>query len=279
MDLTSLLRPPFVSGISGHSMDDYRKLPGVNPSWLAHMAKSPKHFRSAQQLGDSHTTATLIGSATHALILEPDTFWNHFCTYDGVRNPRHGAYAEFLDDHAGKAVLSPSEIGAAEAIALAVRADSIARPLIDLTDHERSVIGVVNGVQCKGRVDAFGGGYLLDVKTTTDVQMVPFGRVFANHNYALKLAMYQELLRENDQDIDHVILITCESAPPYDVACVEVPVPVLEHGLLKAKRLLTRLRECIDTDTWPGVANNQWYELSVPNWSMPEDEVLEVWNG
>lgn len=279
MELTNLLHPPFVTGISAHSMDEYREQPGINPSWLAYMSKSPKHFLCAQTIGDSHTPQTLIGSATHALILEPETFGDRYATFDGVRNPKHTIYAEFLDEIGGKTVLSPSELSAAENVANAVRADSIAGPLIEMCDHERSVFGAIHGTQCKGRVDAYGGGYLLDVKTTTDVHMTPFGRVFANLQYGLKLAMYQELLRENDQDIDHVVLITCETVPPYDVACVEVPEAVLCAGLEKCLRLLGKLRECIQMDHWPGVANNQWYQLALPNWAMPEDDVLQVFEG
>jgi hypothetical protein len=63
------------------------------------------------------------------------------------------------------------------------------------------------------------------------------------------------------------------------VACVEVPEAVLNAGLDKCMRLLGKLRECIQMDHWPGVANNQWYQLALPNWAMPEDDVLQVFEG
>ena len=279
MDFKELLTDPFRTEIARQSFEAYLEEEGVNPSWLVHMSKSPKHFVSAAERASVNTPHTLVGSATHALIFEPRTFGDMYAVYEGVRNKRHKAYAAFLEETGNKTVLTPAEMHAAESVANAVLSDPIAGPLIDATDHELSVFAPLVGVQCKGRVDACGGGYLMDVKTTSDVSMGPFGRIFANFSYAMKLAIYRELLRENGEDVQHVVLITVETSDPYDVACVEVPEVVVDTGWTKALRLLAKFKECEQSGRWPGVANNQWYELALPNWSMPEDEVLEVFEG
>lgn len=121
---------------------DYCALAGVNWSTLGKMRASPKHYRDAVDNRRDPTAAQVTGSAVHALVLEPETFrehyavwegdgtraskeyriWEsvsrgtfseHFAVWEGAGSTSTKAAKEFAAERGGVQLITPEEFGAA----------------------------------------------------------------------------------------------------------------------------------------------------------------------
>ena len=272
--MKELIEPPFRTAILyDRSWAEYLATNGLNPSRIIPGLKSMKHLKSADDPRDEKPQRNmLVGSMTHALVLESEQFDSRFAVYDRGGNRGSRKYGEFCAEHPGKEVAKPDEILQATATALAVLADPIARDLINSTQHEVTVLCEQFATQCKGRIDALGNGLLVDLKTTTNVDAAAFGRVAASLNYAGKMACYQRFVAEVTGEMCAVKVIAVETKPPYDVVTFSIPQGVLDSAWEEIEeKVISKLRGAIERDEWPGVANGQEQELYVPNWAMPEE--------
>lgn len=258
------------------SWPDYLAFEGVNPSRLVHGLKSMKSFQSYAG-SDKPDRGMIVGSATHLLIFEPDKFDDRYAIFDGRRSERTKAWQMFTWKYPGKEAIKPDEYEQASRTAEAVRSDPLAMDLIRSTKTEVSLFCEDFGLQCKGRVDGLGH-ILLDLKTTTNVEMRAFGRVFATLNYGVKLACYKRWAEKLGNPVSEVFVVAVETKGEFDVAVIPVPEIVLENAWSKAEQVLKRIPQCMADDHWPGVAEGRLYELCVPNWSMDEEDVLD-WSG
>lgn len=273
MNRTIQIKPPYIETVDLRmGWNSYCGAVGLNPSRWVQGLRSMKHLKHGDGAEKPHKE-TLVGSATHCLVFEPEKFYERFAIYTGSR--RQGkAWNEFLAEHAGKDILKENEHSEASEVAHHVVGDRIAESVLRKVNPEVSLFAELNGVQCKGRVDGLGNGILLDLKTTTNVSMYQFGRVFANLRYAEKLAAYRALCRKHDIAVNEVYIIAAETKAPYDVTVTPVPELILDQAWERMERLLERVKECVETDYWPGTAEGDFYELHVPNWAM-DDDVLD----
>lgn len=273
--IEEMCKGPYRNGIVRNMPDaDYREAKGISPSWLVEGLKSMKHLRFPPVR--EPTPNMLIGSLAHCMVLEPEEVDSRYAVCNVIRNKRHKAYQEWLEEHDGCEAVKNAEWQQALSMASAVRRDPMAKDILRrCSNPEASIFCEDFGVQCKGRVDQFGPGLLVDVKTTPNIEMHAFGRVFANLNYAARLACYARWLGKCGVAVHEVYLITVENQFPFDVAVVPVPMPILENAWPRIEKILKAIPECVERHRWPGVANGGLYELHVPTWSMPEEEILD----
>lgn len=268
------LTPPYRNEIDTQMpWDDYVPAVGVNPSRIGKGLKSMLAFRNYHGT-DKPDRGMLVGSLTHLLIFEPDKFDERYAVFHGHQR-RGEKYEMWKWKYPGKEAVKPDVYEQAQRTAEAVRRDPQAMEIINATQHEVSVFCEDFGVQCKGRLDGLGSGLLPDLKTTTNVDKFAFGRVFGSQNYAAKLACYKRWAEKLGVRVDEVQIIAVENANDFDVVVYPVPQIVLENAWARVEKILKRIPECVERDEWPGVSEGQVGELHIPNWSMPEDEVLE----
>lgn len=274
--MRDLLTPPFVNRIDPvMSWDDYLSARGANPSRLIKGLKSMLSFRNYRG-NDKPDRGMRVGSLTHCLTLEPDRFAERYAVFEGAFRENTKAYQTWEWKNPGKEPVKPLEYEQAARVADAVRSNGHAKSLLDAIQPEVSLFCEDHGVQCKGRVDGLEAGLLIDLKTTTNVEMNAFGRVFGTLHYAAKMACYKRWAEKlMGSSIDDIFVISVETKGDYDVAVVPIPAVILENAWPRVARILQRIPECIERDEWPGVAEGGLYELHVPNWSMDVDEVLD----
>ena len=248
----------------------YVGIDALNPSTAVHGRKSLKHLRHAMQHPKPDTAAMRIGTIAHELILEGQ-LGGRFAFYDGVRNEKHARYQAFLELFPNADVISKSEYAAARRIAAAVTGESaLATETLSGCTTEVTLLGELEGVQCKGRVDALRDGHLVDLKVTRDISRFPFGRVASQLGYMFKLEMYRQLLDQNLHTVERVTLITVEQDEPNDVAVVPVPLEWLDHQTETVQRVIADYRHATETNHWTGIAGEQPYELWLPAYDRPE---------
>jgi len=283
IDISKVLaKGPGRTGINeGLGWDEYKALPAMNPSTIAHGMKSMLHLLSAWNATDTDSASKQWGRAIHTMILEPREFAGRYASWDGRRAGK--AYEEFAADawEHGKEVLKTEQMASlAEAGAHFVeecdRPGSDIKPLIEAGKAEVTVFSVEFGIQCRGRLDWISSQQVIvDVKSTKDVHKDKFWRDFFAFHYDLKLGLYQRWLQECTGKPYPVYILAIENHRPYDIALIPIPDAVLDQGARHGLAIIERLPECIKTGYFPGVANGELYELVVPAWCM-EDEDEEL---
>lgn len=259
------------------SWGDYNAFPAMRCSVLSHGRKSMLHLRHAWQQGIKDSEQMLWGRALHCLLFEREEFVTRYCAYDGPRNHKHTAYQEFLEANPDKEVMLlygqyswTSVLSAAQAVCANQLVNQYTREGI----AELSGFVVEDGMQCKFRIDwvSTAAETLVDVKTARTISARPFGQQFFSLAYDIKLGLYQRWYRSITGRHWPVCVLAIENSPPHDSAVVPVPQAVLDDGAAKGLEILSRVKECIASDRWPGIANDELYPLEVPNYVMEEVE-------
>ena len=82
-----------------------------------------------RELGKEHVAAFDVGTYFHTLVLEPDKIEEECAVYDGVR--RGKLWDSFLEKNPNKAILSPSQVLQAEAIAKVTLKSKVVREILE----------------------------------------------------------------------------------------------------------------------------------------------------
>lgn len=280
MATREILIPREQAGRNGHETlpwSEYHAFPAMRCSVLVHGRKSMLHLRHAWEQGTEDSEYLLWGRALHCLLLERAEFVGRYCAYDGVRNEKHKAYQEFLEANAGKEVLRATGQFSMESVLAAARA-VCASELVNSFTHtgiaELSGFCVEAGLQCKFRIDwiSTSAEAIVDVKTARTIEARPFGQQFFALSYDIKLGLYQRWYQQLTGRHWPVFVLAIENTAPFDSTVVPVPQVVLDDGAAKGLEILERVKTCIETDHWPGIAGDELYPLEVPNYVMEEVE-------
>lgn len=260
----------------GLPWEEYRSLTAMNPSTLVAGQKSMRHLRYAWDHPREDTDALIWGRAVHCLLFEPEEFVSRYTEWNGGR--RGGAvYENFLEDAAdrGVEVLTAGQVVSAAAAAKSVVSDPKVIPLIKSGKAEVSLLTVEQEMQCKGRIDWIrSDGVIVDLKSTKNIHSRAFGRDFFAYHYDVKLGLYRRWAQRLLGRSCPVVVICVENTAPYDVTVLPIPDAVLDAGEAKGVAILTKLRVSLDTDHWPGIADDEEYYLEVPHREMVDDSTL-----
>ncbi len=268
------MEPPFDERIIWNlPWDDYHSRDwALNPSRMVYGFKSMRHLRYHES-DEKPERNKLIGSATHAAVLEPDEFSKRFAVCHCTRRDGIKDYELWKWNNEGKTPINPSEYEESMRIADAVWANKEARELLDGARCECSVFTEDRGVQCRGRVDGLNDTVMFDLKTTADIEPHKFGGWCARLRYVERMACYRRWLRKRGQAVDDAKILAVESSPPHDVVIFPLHDIHLENAESRMVEILDRVKQCSKNDVWPGVGADGPVELYVPNWSMDEDEL------
>ena len=269
---------------------EYRDLQGVNWSTLGKMRASPAHYRHADTISRRPTPDQATGSAVHTLVLEPDEFPARYVIYHGEGTRASKEYRAFVADVADvRAVLKRAEYEEVQAMADAVDQHPAAGPLFTSGWAERSFTWTdpATGLICKGRTDwlAYDGivtgdagqpdrqrVILVDLKTARSSDAREFGRSAASYGYHMQLAHYRAGLLANGIEVSQVLIVVVESSAPYDVCVYEITDDQLAKASAEVAALLARVKECQESDNWPG-RSDEITPLDLPAWVMGSDDV------
>lgn len=283
----------------------YKQLPQLNGSTLVHGIHSMRRLkRSLDGKYPEPTDALRTGSGVHMLLLEPHAFEAQFCVVpdfhldpnnlrkaknktetDDERRTDSKATAyyqammrDFARANVGKTFLSRKEYDDALYALESLRSRPKVCAYLQDARCEQTLIGEIDGVPIKGRLDVVRPYFIVDLKSSRDVSPRWFGRDFAKFHYGPKLAIYQELARQNGMGDCEVKVIAQELAGDFDTVIYNVPQAVLDAGLDKIRKVIADFQECMRTNVWPGVDRGKdELELYVPNWAMENagDELVE----
>lgn len=266
--------------VEGIPFDLYCQLPGINVSSLKEMNRSPLHYRHAKMHPRVPSRAMVLGTAAHCATLEPDRFAAEFVAWTGGR--RAGKEWDAFVAHAeldGLTVITTDEMGAARAIAAAVRANPDAAKYLASGSPEVSMVWEARGFQCRGRVDWLteidGCDVLVGLKTTRDCRPREFSRQAAQLAYHWQWAYYHDGFKAITGRTPYMVEIVVESAAPHAVVVYSIGEAVMCQGRDEYTAALGELGECQRVGVWPGpVVGEQ--ELVLPAWACGEGYEVTV---
>lgn len=252
--------------------DDYHRGPGVSSSELKTVLKSPAHYKYASENPRPQTPQMALGTAAHALILEPDKT-PVVCEPEVNKRTNAGKaeLAAFHEEHAGKIICSKEQYDHAIGMRDSVLMHPSASVLFAAGKAEQSHFWLdeITGELCKKRDDWYNTDHevIVDLKTTSDASREAFLRAVVNFRYDLQEAYYREGSRQTDTPVQEFIFVVVENTPPYAVAIYTLPEELKHKGDIMWRRALDTLHECKITDTWPGYPT-EIQVLDCPKWAL-----------
>lgn len=253
---------------------EYLAAPGVSQSQLKDLAVSPLHYhaRHVAKMAPRETTAAMrLGSALHALVLEPETFDSSYVVQTWDARTKAGKEERDAALASGRVVLDGDDADDLRSMAAALMAHPVASRILAErvhTEHPIFWTDADSGLRCKARLDAVSAigsaSAIVDLKSTTDASPEGFARQVANLGYHVQAAHYLDGWRACGGDAETFVFVVVEKSAPYAVAVYELDTEALAIGDMKRRSLLDLLAECRRADRWPGY---QTQTISLPRWA------------
>ncbi len=286
-------QPAFMPGIfQGISNADYHADRSSYSSSLIKKMDVPAVARYAMDNPPKYKDCFRIGSAVHKYILERDDFESEFLIgIDCARRSNddkqewaqwffeHGADGEHIIQHpaakwngmfeeaTGKHMVTPEEKKELILMAESVAANKNALRLLEEGAPEQSVYWVDDetGLQLRCRPD-YLSKFCSDLKSCRSAKPGAVSRDVVNLGYHISQAMYTDGLLQVTGEYHPFLFIFVEKTPPYLCAVYGLDEEAKELGWSEYRRLVVKLAECLETDTWPGLEDD--LQLSLPGWAF-----------
>ena len=249
---------------------EYHAHPAISASDIktAHL-KSIAHWRHGVR---RESTAFDLGSAVHAMVLEPEKE----LVRRGPADRRGDKWrdAKLAADLDGIILLPDAEYDIAETIAgaaIAQMPEWMDRPRI--TEASFFALDSVTGMNIKCRPDIYieSEGLVVDLKTCTSASPRLFSRDVHNYGYALQAAFYLRVLQEAGFDARRFVFLAVEKEPPF-AACVHEIDP---DYLLVCDAIITQTLLKIQQADRSGNYDTGWPEVNIigqPAWMTADEE-------
>lgn len=249
--------------------DTYRQAPGINISSLKAMCNSPLHYwQKAYGPKEEATPAQVFGSIFHRSVLEPHRNAGYVVKPKDVnlRTKEGQAWKASQTE----AIIDKDDADLIQGAIKAVHCHALARTILTSKESKKEVsifkIHDATGILMKGRLDILttdneGNTVCIDLKTTQDASPSGFPREMARWNYHLQAHWYLQLCGGM-----FFTFLAIEKAAPFGIGLYNLDRESLEIGHQKNEENMARLKQCLDSNTWPGYPE-QIETISLPRWA------------
>lgn len=175
----------------------------------------------------------------------------------------------------GHIIASPAQIAAIQGMAARIAANPDAMACMTGGKSELSIFweDSETGIQLKCRPDHLNSIFCGELKSAADASERAFQGAIMRYGYHISAAMYLDGIKAAGAAIDPAHrFVVVEKTAPYLCAVYQLSDSALAAGYAEYRRLLNVLRECRNTNTWPGLPGN--LELDLPAWAYPDDVLI-----
>lgn len=250
---------------------DYFAVEALSASGAKALLISAAHYRAQKDRANEPSPAMVLGTITHAMILEPDAEPRY-----SVRTlnwaTKEGKQEREELEKLGVPIITEQDHMRVLAMRDAVMAHPTASAMIKAIDRtEHALFWDQYDVKCKAKYDAITRkGNIIDLKTAVDASPAGFARAIGNFKYHLQAAHYVDGMRACHSDAPaRFQFIAVESNPPHAVAVYEIDQPALAAGALLMRRAAEVYRRALETNDWQAYTP-EITTLSLPAWAMPD---------
>lgn len=253
--------------VTGMPNDAYHSGPGISKSGLDLIARSPAHY--AYRTATEPTRAMVIGSATHAAILEPAEFDKQYMLLRDVTDRRSSVYKQAAEQFGADNVLTGTEADAVIGMRESVRLNSAAVELLDASGHvELAAFATdpVTGVLVKCKFDKLLADLRsVDLKTTQDLR--DFAKSVANYRYHVQQAYYSDVFAwATGLQLESFDFLAVEKDAPNASRIFRLDTPSVDYGRKLYRQALDLYAECLQRNDWPMPDGGLEY-ITLPNWA------------
>jgi exodeoxyribonuclease VIII len=268
-------------------MEEEMRTDLTNKEYHAHPAISSSDVKAVHTKSLAHwkgkvrkeTSAFALGSAVHALVLEPEK--NLVVRGPEDRRGNKWKEASFAADIEGQILLPEGEFDLAARIADAAKAHPVVEQYLGDPTFvaEASFFGIdpATGVEIKCRPDGYlpDYGIVFDLKTTTDASPDGFPREVRKYAYDVQAAFYLRALRAAGYKADSFMFIAVEKEAPFSVGVHALTDRYLEHADMIVTQTLQKISNAIAvsdfTTGWPLINH-----IDLPRWQVetPDDDIF-----
>lgn len=247
---------------TGFLNDDERKMYrgiGLSKSSLDKINKSVDHYFMEP---DAETPAMRVGSAFHAIILEPDKFEETYLCgpKDCDRRTAAGkkAWKDLEEANPKKIILSVNDWDMIHYMMESVSHHGLASEMLNLNEGAAEETIMWNdpelGTLMKGRTDFrnFGMKAVIDLKSTQDASQDKLEKDLwsSDLRYHLQAAIYTDGIRTIlDDKRWEFYFVYVEKKPPYAVQVVHLPLKALDIGRIQYRENIIDLLKWLDRAT------------------------------
>jgi hypothetical protein len=261
----------------------YFSHPAISNSKLGLFKQSPKHYKYFEDHVKKETPQMLIGTATHTILFEPEKLMDIFFLLDYNKRPdpsgdyRKTANKQWKEDmislNAGKELLSMEDYDMIMFMQQELNKNELAVELFKGAQFETEVYfkDQVFGMGCRCKIDGKKPGLKFDYKTTDNADPWRWQKKAWGLDYYRQAAFYTD----SDDNHEEFWFIAQEKTAPYAISVHKCTQEMLDYGRGEYIKLLTHLKACKDTDTWPGyeiknmlVSGNEYFDFDVPTWAQ-----------
>lgn len=245
----------------------YHAYGGISKSGLDLIDRSPAHY--AYRAPREPSRAMVIGSATHAAILEPEQFDKQYMLLRDVTDRRSSAYKQAAEQFGADNVLTGSEadsvIGMRDAVSLnpsaveLLTAPGYVEIAVFATDPETGVL-----VKCKFD-KLLNDLRSVDLKTTQDLR--DFAKSVANYRYHVQQAYYSDVFAwATGLQLESFEFLAVEKDAPNASKLFALDTPSIDYGRKLYRQALNTYAECLKNNEWP-MPNGELEYITLPSWA------------
>lgn len=265
--------------------EDYHAADGVSNSMLKHMDPTPAHFQAYLAEPKKQTTATVLGTLVHSMVLEPDKPLEGLIVKPSDVDFRTAKGKEWkrIQEEAGKAIISEEDHANALGMVHSISRHPEAKRIIADAETELSLFarnprfddlfGEDNPL-LKARLDiAPMGNFLGDLKSCEDVSDEALKKLLYTYDYfqqgAFYLDIWNEVLPHDPKSA--FVFIFVKKTRPYSVRVKRLKQRAINAGRGRYVQRLTRYVECVRANDWPDYPTDI-EDIDIPEWAHAELE-------
>ena len=273
--------------------EKYKSIPYPSQSMLKHGLRSMKRMKRAMngELGLSRETVA-IGQAVHCMVagevdrlavmpkfeLMPE---NVTATGKPSKQKTTTFYKEskavWEKENQDKDIIKDREMETARHVVHLLTKNRSAVKLIDSSQLEVTVIGTIEGVLCKTRMDGLNieekSGW--DLKTTDNIEPQVFYRMAKRLGYFFQFGMQKLLLESVGMSLQKYEIIAAEVDGDFDNGVLLVPFQLIDDWSEKVVSVVQQYRVAQADDQWPGLYPAEIGVVDVPEYDMTENGVFQ----
>ncbi len=213
-----------------------------------------------------------LGKAAHSAILEMD-FKNYVCGPDVAKNTK--IWKDFEAANPGKICLKEAQYNLVRGMYGAFNQHDLAPKIIHSGSAEASFFVNISGVEYKARPDYLvkegeretEGYYIVDYKTTEDLEISAIQRAIGNYGYDLSAAHYINVVSAAlEKPITEYYWIFQAKEPPFELGVFRFD----DEGKDRARKCVNRLYAKISASTasgdWPPAFAPKIYDVDLPHY-------------
>lgn len=245
----------------------------ISASGMKNLLRSPAHFLYGLDHPKQSDQMDL-GTIAHTLVLGNG---QEYVAIAGNRNSNAVKALIEEAEAAGKLVLKPAQLQAAERMAEAVLNHRTAGPLF--TDPGRSEVSMfwrdpAFDVIRRCRWDRLrDDGVGIDLKSNRTANPEALDKAILEWRYDMSASWYLAVAAGLDIEIAAFAFVFVESTPPHPVVVVEPDDEFLARGAALAEKALTIYHNCLDAGTWPGYQDEGFLTIAPPRWAETAEQI------